>query len=148
MEYLTVAEVAEKLKVTERTIRDWIKLEGLPAARIGREYRIPADKLDEWVKNRIQKRKVILLKGVEGAEPFYKIDEETRHIILELLNKAQELRLGNVSFFYYPAPGSEEVEFCINENRDSWKVTVKQNRARDIYKVIDGVITYNCSEQE
>ena len=40
---LTVQEVAEFLKVDVRTVRSWIKQDNLPAFRLGRGYRIPAE---------------------------------------------------------------------------------------------------------
>ncbi len=46
---LTVQEVAEFLKVDVRTVRSWIKQDNLPAFRLGRGYRIPAEQLEEWI---------------------------------------------------------------------------------------------------
>lgn len=39
-ELLTVAEVAAFMRVAERTVREWIARNELPATRIGRAYRI------------------------------------------------------------------------------------------------------------
>jgi excisionase family DNA binding protein len=43
MEYFTVKEFAEKMRVTERTVYRWIKLTVLKASQVvkGGEYRIP-----------------------------------------------------------------------------------------------------------
>ena len=49
---LTVQEVAEFLKVDVRTVRSWIKQDNLPAFRLGRGYRIPQVKLQEWINQR------------------------------------------------------------------------------------------------
>jgi excisionase family DNA binding protein len=38
--YLTVAEVAELLKLNQQTVRNWIDLGSLPALRVGRRVRI------------------------------------------------------------------------------------------------------------
>jgi excisionase family DNA binding protein len=38
-EFLTVAEVAERLKLNQQTIRNWIDAGTLPALRIGRRVR-------------------------------------------------------------------------------------------------------------
>jgi excisionase family DNA binding protein len=38
--YLTVAEVAEKLKLNQQTVRNWIDQGSLPAVRVGRRVRI------------------------------------------------------------------------------------------------------------
>lgn len=39
-EYLTVAEVAETLKLNQQTVRNWIDQGALPALRVGRRVRI------------------------------------------------------------------------------------------------------------
>ncbi len=39
-EYLTVAEIAERLKLNQQTLRNWIDLGQLPAVRIGRRVRV------------------------------------------------------------------------------------------------------------
>jgi len=49
MELYTVDEVAAILKVTPKTVRDWIALRGLPAAKLGKEYRIPKGELESWL---------------------------------------------------------------------------------------------------
>ena len=57
-EVYTVQEVAQKMKVSERTVRNWIEKEGLPAFSIGkRGYRIAKVDLDTWVDERKQTRK-------------------------------------------------------------------------------------------
>ena len=44
---LTVSQVAERLQVTAQTIRNWIDAGVLPAARIGRGFRIRREDVDE-----------------------------------------------------------------------------------------------------
>jgi len=44
---LTVSQVAEELQVTPQTIRNWIDGGLLPAARIGRGFRIRREDVDE-----------------------------------------------------------------------------------------------------
>ena len=44
----TTKEVAELLKVTQRTVQDWIKSEKLPALRYGRVLRIRAEDLAKF----------------------------------------------------------------------------------------------------
>jgi excisionase family DNA binding protein len=44
---LTVSQVAEQLQVTAQTIRNWIDGGVLPAARIGRGFRIRREDVDE-----------------------------------------------------------------------------------------------------
>jgi excisionase family DNA binding protein len=43
---LTVTEVAEEFQVTTQTIRNWIDGGALPAAKIGRAFRVKRDDVD------------------------------------------------------------------------------------------------------
>ncbi len=55
-EIYTVQEVAQQMKVSERTVRNWIEKEGLPAFPIGkRGYRVSKVDLDAWVEARKQR---------------------------------------------------------------------------------------------
>src|SRR6201996_5623596 len=56
--YLTVAEVAELLKLNQQTIRNWIDAGSLPAIRVGRRVRIKREDLD-----------AIIDAGASGAVP-------------------------------------------------------------------------------
>jgi excisionase family DNA binding protein len=47
--YLTLPEVAERLKVSRRTIYRWIKSGDLSAYQFGREYRITESALKEFL---------------------------------------------------------------------------------------------------
>jgi len=56
-EYLTVAEVAELLKLNQQTVRNWIDQGSMPAIRIGRRVRIRRSDLER-----------VLAQGYQGAE--------------------------------------------------------------------------------
>jgi excisionase family DNA binding protein len=57
-EIYTVQDVARQMKVSERTVRNWIEKEGLPAFPIGkRGYRIAKADLTLWVEARKQTKK-------------------------------------------------------------------------------------------
>ncbi|MHB8657102.1 MAG: helix-turn-helix domain-containing protein [Solirubrobacteraceae bacterium] len=47
--FLTVAEVAEKLKLNPQTVRNWIDQGSLPALRVGRRVRIKRSDFDRLV---------------------------------------------------------------------------------------------------
>ncbi len=50
MEYFTVEQVAEKLQLSVRTIRGYIKSGKMPASSMGkRRYRISQDQLDRFM---------------------------------------------------------------------------------------------------
>src|SRR5579884_1706400 len=48
-EFLTVAEVAEMLKLNQQTVRNWIDQGSLPALRVGRRVRIRRFDLDRML---------------------------------------------------------------------------------------------------
>ncbi len=45
-------EAAQALGVSARTVRDWMKNEGLPYARVGKAVLIPFDALKNWVQEK------------------------------------------------------------------------------------------------
>ena len=78
-------------------------------------------------------------------EPNYGLDEITRQRIIELVNTCIKLKLGNVSFKYY----EELVDYYMSKERDHWQlVVVHPFGKRDIYKIVDGIISYGYSEKE
>ena len=46
---MTVGEVAEKLRVSEKTVRNWIRDGRLVAVRVGRQYRILRSEYEAFV---------------------------------------------------------------------------------------------------
>jgi len=53
---LTVKEVAEELRVSERLVTKWITRGELPAIDLGKGYRIYRSDLDEFIKKRRTKQ--------------------------------------------------------------------------------------------
>ncbi len=49
MVYLTVADVARQLQISEDTVRRWLKSGKLPALKIGKEWRIDPDDLKTFL---------------------------------------------------------------------------------------------------
>ncbi|MBO5716292.1 MAG: helix-turn-helix domain-containing protein [Clostridia bacterium] len=50
--WLNIAELAEYLGVNKDTIRNWIKNDtGIPAHKIGRQWKFKLTDIDEWVKS-------------------------------------------------------------------------------------------------
>ena len=47
---LTISEVADQLKVSDRTVRNWIEKGTIKAYRFGLVYRIRKEDFDEFVK--------------------------------------------------------------------------------------------------
>lgn len=57
MKLLTVKQVAEKYNVTERTVRRWIKEEGLPHKKFMRSISIDPSELQQWEEKRTDVQK-------------------------------------------------------------------------------------------
>lgn len=50
-EILTIAEIAETLRVSNRTVRNWIDSGKLKAFKFGLQYRINKEDFEEFIKN-------------------------------------------------------------------------------------------------
>lgn len=48
-EFLTVAEVAERLKITQQSVRNWVADGKLPALRVGRRVRVLRSDFDRLI---------------------------------------------------------------------------------------------------
>ena len=62
--FLTVAEVAELLKLNQQTVRNWIDAGYLPAVRIGRRVRVRRTDLDRLLEEGATARR-----PADGASP-------------------------------------------------------------------------------
>ena len=49
--WATLLEVAAHLQVAEETVHRWIRRKGLPANRMGRNWRFKLTEVDEWVRS-------------------------------------------------------------------------------------------------
>jgi len=47
--YLTVAEVAETMRLSRMTVYRFVQRGDLPAVRVGRSYRVPKDALERYL---------------------------------------------------------------------------------------------------
>jgi len=47
----SIDEVAEYLKVSTDTIRDYIRKEKIPNYKVGKQYRFKISEIDEWVRS-------------------------------------------------------------------------------------------------
>jgi len=51
-EWLTVEEIAAELKVTPKTVRDWLQRGEFPATKLGRAYRVRRSDLTAWLQSK------------------------------------------------------------------------------------------------
>ena len=50
---LTIPEVAAKLRVSEKTIRRWIKGGDMQAAKLGNQWRVRSRDLEDFIRDRL-----------------------------------------------------------------------------------------------
>lgn len=48
---MTIEDLAGYLKVTRRTIYDWVKHNKIPAIKLVGQWRFKKDKIDAWIEN-------------------------------------------------------------------------------------------------
>jgi PTS system nitrogen regulatory IIA component len=54
---LTLEEVAKYLRVSDRTVYDWVQRGEIPAGKIGTAWRFKKTEIEEWVNNRLSGKK-------------------------------------------------------------------------------------------
>ncbi len=54
--FLTVEEVAEKLRINEGSIRAWLRSGDLPGVKFGRQWRIRREDLDKFIQDQYRKQ--------------------------------------------------------------------------------------------
>jgi excisionase family DNA binding protein len=52
LEWLTLQEIADELKLHIETVREWVRTKRLPAYRVGRDYRVKRTDLDKFLEQR------------------------------------------------------------------------------------------------
>ena len=70
-EFLTVAEVAEMLKLNQQTVRNWIDQGSLPALRVGRRVRIKRSDFDRILEQGYSGRAVPAEAPGPSADDFW-----------------------------------------------------------------------------
>lgn len=53
--FLTVAEVAEMLRVSRMTVYRWVHAGDMPAVRFGRSFRVPQSVIDQFMEEAAQR---------------------------------------------------------------------------------------------
>jgi len=63
-EILTIDEVARYLKVSEKTVYEWVKRREIPAGKIGTAWRFKKSELEQWVNARLLANAVVSRRGI------------------------------------------------------------------------------------
>lgn len=51
---MTIEEVAQYLKVTRRTIYEWLKQNKIPAVKLVGQWRFKRDRIDSWIDDKFR----------------------------------------------------------------------------------------------
>lgn len=82
-------------------------------------------------------------------KPYYEMNEGTKNIIFELIEKCKDLNIGNINFqYFYTKENPYEVFFYITEYSSYWELVIKKESSNDIYKIVDGIMEYQFSEKD
>jgi excisionase family DNA binding protein len=88
--YVTPDEVAQRFRVTPRTVRRWVTGGELEAIRVGRQWRIPVDALERWAASVSPGRAGDWLEACRGARAAIAPGEDS----VSLLRALREERAG------------------------------------------------------
>jgi PTS system nitrogen regulatory IIA component len=91
-EIMTIEEVAEYLRVSERTVYDWAQKGDLPGGKLGTTWRFKREDVENWVNTRLSKKSAptISTTGDSGtamlsAERILILDESDKKTVLTRL---------------------------------------------------------------
>lgn len=93
---MTVAEVASYLRVTERTVYRLLKKDGIPAVKVGRQWRFERDSIDAWLERSLVRSRMRILVIEDNeiiAALFRETLEEQGHSVMAAKSSSQGLKL-------------------------------------------------------
>lgn len=117
---LTTKEISKKLKVSEETVRRWIRKEDLHATQEGKSYLVEEDDLEEFIKKMSQNTstsigKLFTLSAVAGAAIAQK--PSPKDIVSKVFSKINE----NKHEFKKDKSSVSDIEMYIEELRHKRK---------------------------
>jgi excisionase family DNA binding protein len=79
-QFLTTEEASKLLNVHQNTIVRWIKTGAIPSSKIGREYRIPREAIENRVNRVKQGTRIIAISNQKGGLifPFREFSQDRR----------------------------------------------------------------------
>lgn len=90
---LTIEEVANYLRVSERTVYDWAQKGEIPSGKIGTVWRFKKDEIEKWVNERLSSSKETpvdpkaLVKNILSPERIVFMNHQTKHDSLVKLSQ-------------------------------------------------------------
>ncbi len=91
-EILTIEEVAEYLRVSERTVYDWANKGQIPCGKLGTSWRFKREEVERWVDERLSARRLtgeatrsVALGDIVAADRVLRLQPGTKEAALETL---------------------------------------------------------------
>lgn len=91
-EIMTIEEVAEYLRVSERTVYDWAQKGQLPGGKLGTTWRFKRSDIESWVNRRIGTSAVSVAPAVQGAGLLSQILAPERVVFFDTTEKESALK--------------------------------------------------------
>jgi excisionase family DNA binding protein len=118
VELMTLEEMANYLRVTEKTIYRMVKRGNIPAIRVGRSWRFEKSSIEEWLKKKTigAKAKILVVDDEENIQLlFSETLGELEHEVTVTGNGTEGLELAkrkdfNLAFIDLKMPGVDGVE--------------------------------------
>ncbi|MBN2280314.1 MAG: PTS sugar transporter subunit IIA [Candidatus Marinimicrobia bacterium] len=93
---MTLEEVAEYLRISERTVKEWVTQGKLPGGKLGTSWRFQRNEIENWVSQKLSPRiKTVQSKGITGLlspDRVLFLDVKNKNMALNaLIDVAQNL---------------------------------------------------------
>ncbi|WMX48608.1 helix-turn-helix domain-containing protein [Streptomyces roseicoloratus] len=140
-QYYTVEQIAELLDLHVKTVRGYVRDGRLPAARVGRQYRISREDLEAFTGTPVSPASAP--RGPRAdASSIVQVDGVDRHTADRLANAVTATALGRHGGSGTDAGGRLRVETVFDEERDSLKFVVlgDLDTTAELLKVLDALI--------
>lgn len=89
-EIMTIEEVAEYLRVSERTVYDWAQKGQLPGGKLGTTWRFKREEVENWVNRQLGAKSPV--QAGTGSGPLSRILSPERVVFLEKADKQGALK--------------------------------------------------------
>lgn len=91
-EIMTIEEVAEYLRVSERTVYDWAQKGQLPGGKLGTTWRFKRSDIEGWVNRRISTAAAPAVQSAPGANMLSRVLSPERVVFFDTDEKASALK--------------------------------------------------------
>ena len=99
---MTIKEVAKYLKMNERTVYKLIQAGQIPAAKLGKQWRLDKEKLNEWIGFRMAEM---------PSEDLAHLEKDHKETVIKIIPL---LKQENVIFSFYAVSKSQAIQKLVN----------------------------------